>query len=75
MNNSRSCSGGRWCTRADTLLLVEGIHLRSVTATEAGMVLGVETGDFAGVPESPRSATDSGRPGVMTLPVSVGRCG
>lgn len=34
-----SSSGGRWCTHADALLGVEGIHVRSVAATEAGLLL------------------------------------
>jgi transposase len=40
-----SCSGGRWCTRADALLDVEGIRVSSVTATGTGLVLRVETGE------------------------------
>ncbi|WP_168709289.1 hypothetical protein [Arthrobacter sp. PAMC25564] len=40
-----SCSEGRWCTRADAMLGLEGIHVGSVTATAAGLVLGVEIGD------------------------------
>lgn len=52
MNNSMSCSDGRWCTRADALLGVEGIHVSSVTATGRGRVLGVETGDdLSGCPD------------------------
>ena len=45
MNNSMSCSGGRWCTRADALLGVEGVRVSSVTATGTGLLLGVETGE------------------------------
>jgi hypothetical protein len=45
MNNSMSCSDGRWCARADALLSVEGIHVCSVTATGRGLVLGVETSE------------------------------
>jgi hypothetical protein len=30
MSNSMSCSEGRWCTRADALLGVEGIRVCSV---------------------------------------------
>ncbi|MEC5192568.1 MULTISPECIES: hypothetical protein [unclassified Arthrobacter] len=52
MNNSLSCSGSRWCTRADTLLGVEGIDISSVTATENGRFLRVETGEtLSGCPE------------------------
>lgn len=49
---SMSCSHGRWCTRADPLLGVEGILVRDVRATALGLVLHVETGeDLAGCPD------------------------
>ncbi|GGI02794.1 ISL3 family transposase [Arthrobacter liuii] len=52
MNNSMSCSAGRWCMRADALLGVEGVYVRSVKATGTGLVLGVETGEeVAGCPD------------------------
>ena len=44
-NNSASCPCGRWCARADACLGVEGIHIRSVTATGTGLLLHVETGE------------------------------
>jgi transposase len=48
--------------RADALLGVEGIHISSVTATAAGLVLGVETGeDVAGCPECGVVAVGHGR--------------
>ena len=62
MNNSMSCSDGRWCTRADALLGVEGIHVSSVTATGRGLVLGVETGeDVTGCPDCGVGAVGHGR--------------
>ncbi|MGO4493203.1 transposase family protein [Arthrobacter sp. 2YAF22_2] len=62
MTNSMSCSHGRWCTRADALLGVEGVHLSSVTATAAGLVLGVETGeDLTGCPDCGVVAVGHGR--------------
>ncbi|RNL59930.1 transposase, partial [Arthrobacter oryzae] len=62
MNNSMSCSDGRWCTRADALLGVEGIHVSTVMTTAAGLVLGVETGEeVAGCPECGVVAVGHGR--------------
>ncbi|WP_461175121.1 ISL3 family transposase (plasmid) [Arthrobacter sp. Z1-9] len=62
MNNSMSCSGGRWCTRADALLGVEGIHVSTVTPTGKGVVLGVETGeDVIGCPDCGVVAVGHGR--------------
>lgn len=62
MNNSISCSDGRWCTRADALLGVEGIHVSTVMATVTGLVLGVETGgELAGCPECGVVAVGHGR--------------
>ncbi|WP_444964457.1 ISL3 family transposase [Pseudarthrobacter sulfonivorans] len=62
MNNSMSCSAGRWCMRADALLGVEGVHVSSVTATRTGLVLGVETGvDLAGCPDCGVVAVGHGR--------------
>lgn len=62
MNNSMSCSDGRWCARADALLSVEGIHVCSVTATGKGLVLGVETGeDVTGCPDCGVVAVGPGR--------------
>jgi transposase len=62
MNNSMSCSGGRWCTRADALLGVEGIHIRSVTTTANGLVLRVETGEtLSGCPACGVIAIGHGR--------------
>ncbi|MEQ4518742.1 transposase family protein [Pseudarthrobacter sp. B907] len=47
-----SCFDDRWCTRADALLGVEGVHVSSVTATAASLVLGVEPGeDVTGGPD------------------------
>lgn len=45
MNSSLSCSGGRWCERADALFGIEGIHVSSVTPPGAGLILCVETGE------------------------------
>lgn len=57
-----SCSGGRWCTRADALLGVEGVHLSSVTATPDELILGIETGeDLTGCPECGVVAVGHGR--------------
>jgi transposase len=57
-----SCSGGRWCTRADALLGAEGIHVSTVTATVTGLVLGVETGgELAGCPDCGVVAVGHGR--------------
>jgi hypothetical protein len=78
MNNSMSCSHGRWCTRADTLLGAEGIHISSVTATEAGLVLGVETGRMSPAVRTAVSlpwAMADGPSGSRTSRVSAGRCG
>jgi hypothetical protein len=62
MNNSMSCSGGRWCTRADALLGVEGIHIRSVTTTANGLVLHAETGEtLSGCPACGVIAIGHGR--------------
>lgn len=62
MNNSMCCSGGRWCTRADALLGVEGIHVSSVAATGAGLLLHIETGDdLAGCPDCGVIAVGHGR--------------
>jgi transposase len=62
MNNSMSCSGGHWCTRADALLGVEGIHVSSVTATTTCLLLGVETGDtVSGCPDCGVVAISHGR--------------
>ena len=62
MNNSMSCSAGRWCMRADALLGVEGVHVSSVTATRTGLVRGVETGvDLAGCPDCGVVAVGHGR--------------
>lgn len=62
MNNSMSCSDGRWCTRADALLGVEGVHVSSVMATGRGLVLGVETGeDVTGCPDCGVVAVGHGR--------------
>ncbi|MET4096680.1 transposase family protein [Arthrobacter sp. UYCu712] len=62
MNNSLSCSDGRWCTRADALLGVEGIHVNSVTTSGTGLVLGVETGeDVTGCPDCGVVAVGHGR--------------
>lgn len=43
MTHFTSCSGGRWCERADSLLGVEGLHLTSIEDVGAGLLLGVET--------------------------------
>lgn len=52
MNSSMSCSDGRWCTRTDSLLSAESIHVSSVTATATGQVLCTETGeDITGCPD------------------------
>ncbi|MET3722080.1 MULTISPECIES: transposase family protein [unclassified Arthrobacter] len=62
MNNSMSCSGGRWCSRADALLGVEGIHISSVTASTAALVRRVETGeDVTGCPDRGVVAIGHGR--------------
>ena len=62
MNNSMSCSCGRWCTRADALLGVEGIHISSVTATGTGLVLRIETGEnVTGCPDCGVVAVGHGR--------------
>lgn len=61
MNNSMSCSCGRWCTRADAPLGVEGIHIRSVTSTGTGLLC-VETGEtLSGCLECGVVAVDHGR--------------
>jgi hypothetical protein len=78
LNSSMSCSRGQWCTRADTLLGVEGIHISSVTATGAALVLGVETGeDVTGCPDCGMVAVGHGRrpSGSTTSRVSAGLCG
>jgi hypothetical protein len=57
-----SCSGGRWCTRADALLGVEGIHISSVTETANGLVLHVEIGEtLSGCPDCGVIAVGHGR--------------
>ncbi|MCU1568620.1 MAG: family transposase [Pseudarthrobacter sp.] len=57
-----SCSHGRWFTRADALLGVEGLHVGSVTVSRAGLVLGVETGeDVTGCPDCGVVAVSHGR--------------
>ena len=62
MNNSMSCFCGQWWARADALLGVEGIHIRSVTATGAGLLLRVKTGeDLTGCPECGVVAVGHGR--------------
>ncbi|WP_370525977.1 transposase family protein [Pseudarthrobacter sp. NBSH8] len=62
MNNSMSCSGGRWCARADALLGVEGIHVSTVTATGTGLLLRIETGgELAGCPDCGVVAVGHGR--------------
>ncbi|MFJ5975634.1 ISL3 family transposase [Pseudarthrobacter oxydans] len=62
MTNSMSCSHGHWCTRADALLGVEGIHVTAVTATASGLVLHVETGhDLASCPNCGVVAVGHGR--------------
>lgn len=62
MTNSMSCSHGRWCTRADALLGVDGIHVSSVTATATGLVLRTETGeDITGCPDCGVVAVGHGR--------------
>lgn len=62
MNNSMSCSEGRWCTRADALLGVEGIHVSSVTATGRVIVLGVGASkDITGCPDCVVVAANHGR--------------
>ncbi|WP_298251767.1 ISL3 family transposase [uncultured Arthrobacter sp.] len=62
MNNSMSCSGDRWCARADTMLGVASIHLTTVTTTPTALVLGVETGDtIAGCPACGVIAVGHGR--------------
>ncbi|WP_445260441.1 ISL3 family transposase [Pseudarthrobacter raffinosi] len=43
MSHSTSCSGGRWCERADTLLGVPGVHITSVTEADTGLIVHVET--------------------------------
>lgn len=43
MSHFTSCSGGRWCERADTLLGVPGVHVTSVTEAATGLILHVET--------------------------------
>jgi transposase len=62
MTNSMSCSHGQWCTRADALLGVEGIHVSAVMTTAPGLVLHVETGvDLAGCPDCGVVAVGHGR--------------
>ncbi|QYF89904.1 transposase family protein [Arthrobacter sp. PAMC25284] len=57
-----SCSDGRWCTRADVLLGVEGIHVSSVTTSGTGLVRRTETGeDIIGCPDCGVVAIGHGR--------------
>jgi transposase len=62
MTNSMSCSDGRWCTRADALPGVEGLHVNSVTGTGTGLVLRIETGgELVGFPDCGVVAVGHGR--------------
>jgi transposase len=62
MSNATSCLGGPWCSRADALLDVTGIHITAVTRTSAGLTLNVETGaEIAGCPECGVVAIGHGR--------------
>ncbi len=62
MTNSMSCSHGQWCTRADALFGVEGVHVSAVTTTASGLVLHVETADdLAGCPGCGVVAVGHGR--------------
>ncbi|MBE0010969.1 MULTISPECIES: helix-turn-helix domain-containing protein [unclassified Arthrobacter] len=62
MTHFTSCPGGRWCTRADALSSVEGVHLTSVTSTGHGFVLRVETGEtLTGCPDCGVVAVGHGR--------------
>ena len=62
MTNSMSSSDGRWCTRADAMLGVEGVHVSSVAATATGLVLRTETEeDIAGCPDCGVVAVGHGR--------------
>lgn len=64
MSNAISCPGGRWWTRADALLGVEGIHVCSVIGTGIGLLLRRErrgTCEFSGI--------DSRNIGCAALPI------
>ncbi len=62
MADFTSCPDSRWCTRADAMLGVEGIHVRSVMATDAALFLRVETGEtVAGCPACGVIAVGHGR--------------
>lgn len=77
MNNSMSCSGGRWCTRADLLLGVEGVHISAVIGAGTGLLLHVETGeDLTGCPDCRVVAIGHGRCQVRlhAIPYSAGQC-
>jgi transposase len=62
VSNSTSCSGGRFCDRADALLDVPGVHITSVTEAASGPVVHVETDQtLAGCPACGVVAIGHGR--------------
>lgn len=62
MSHFTSCSGGRWCERADALLGVPGVHVTSVDEAANGLIVHVETDQtFNGCPDCGVVAVGHGR--------------